>query len=570
MFDEESRRRQVLRWAALSAGVGLAGCSNDGSTTDGGEEDEETDTATPTATATATEAGKDDTPTATEQSTMAAPQVQFEFTFESGALTIAHGGGDTVQADRLRITSSDGNSVFWSEVGSSDVAAGSQLVIDGSTPGWNSPVASGETVTVEYVVDGQARATLGSTTVTTPTETEPQVASEITLWAYDDYAQAINEFTDRYSDRRDATVTIDSKTAISIENRMSSALESGSDAPACSIMDEEHAPLWIETGGLRDISNRLASFNLRDQFAGGTWPALSDGDATYGLPWTIEPMGFYFNREIIEELGIGFTSVETWDDMLFRLRDLPSDKYLFSVPAENPSLLWRRMVRQQGGNPVTEDGDINLNSPESRQTLETLQTLYTRGHIEFIEWYSADWYNSFRDERHVGTFGGPRLMQRLSSNLSLSAGDWRILQPPSFGDGGSRATAWKATSLVIPSQVSDGEAERAWDYMRYTLANRARQGQMYEDYNLFPAFEDAYDSDAMEVRRDFLGGQSPGDGFYNTLAQNISGYRFTTDNEAIETAIDDNVEGAIEGASVNQALSDASQQAASETGRDIR
>jgi len=128
MFDDESRRRQFLRWTAVAGGVGLAGCNGGGSGDDEEDEaEEEAEDGETDADSTDTEAEADggtktDTETESEMGTetegepgTSMPQVQFGFEYEGGAVTITHEGGDTVQAGNLEVSSGD-ETALWSNL----------------------------------------------------------------------------------------------------------------------------------------------------------------------------------------------------------------------------------------------------------------------------------------------------------------------------------------------------------------------------------------------------------------------------------------------------------------------
>jgi ABC-type glycerol-3-phosphate transport system substrate-binding protein len=591
MFDDESRRRQFLRWTAIAGGVGLAGCGGNGSGSgtdeDDDEDDEETETETDTETAIETESA-----TATEEPEMSVPQVQFEFEYEAsggagnGAVTVTHGGGDSVPAGNLRIASGGGEDARWSDLSGTsatdEVTAGDSVTVSGENSAWPSDVAYGESLTVAFVADGEAMATLGEFSA----PDGPSIASEIEVDVWGDFAEALDLVKGEYESDTNSTITVNRRSETALRGTTGSDLRSGSGAPPLTMMTESDSGSWIETDGLRDLSGRIEQAGIREQFVDGAWEAYEQGDGTFAVPWTVEPAGFYYRNDLLDEMGYDLDGVRTWDDVFFQLQDAGADAeeagivdsaedlYLFGIPENQPDVLWRLLTRQQGGDSINDDGQITLTSGESVQAVETMQQLYQDGLAETIDLFSDSHFEKLGDRgpsQHLLSFGGPSFEHRLATQLDATAGEWRIWAPPAFGDEGSRATSMGGTALIIPSQASEAAASRAWNFINWAIPDSGRAAQMFRQHGVFTAYEDAYISSAFGANNgsSFLGGQSPGN-FFSNLAPNISGYSYTADEPVISEAINDNILDAVtEGGSPDEVLLNAADEVATQTGRDI-
>ncbi|MBX0325366.1 type IV pilin N-terminal domain-containing protein [Halomicroarcula sp. F13] len=76
-------------------------------------------------------------------STSATPQASFTFDYDSGNVTIAHDGGDTLSKANLKITDSNSDDLSISGAAPSEISAGDELVSSGTYD-------SGETIKVVY------------------------------------------------------------------------------------------------------------------------------------------------------------------------------------------------------------------------------------------------------------------------------------------------------------------------------------------------------------------------------------------------------------------------------------
>jgi len=600
MFDDESRRRQFLRWTAVAGGVGLAGCNGGGSGDDEEDEaEEEAEDGETDADSTDTEAEADggtktDTETEGEMGTetegepgMSMPQVQFGFEYEGGAVTITHEGGDTVQAGNLEVSSGD-ETALWSNLAgisaSTEVAVGESVTLSESTDVWGSDLGNSVDVTIAFVSDGETMGELAAYT----TPDGPSIASEIEVEAWAEFAQAFNLVVGDYEDTEDATISVSQRSRGGLESGVESSLESGSGAAPLTMMAEETSGTVIDTGGLRDLSDRIEEAGWRDDFVAGAWDAYDQDDGTYAVPWSISPVGFYYRVDLLDDMGYDVDAIRNWDDVFFQMMSLgedaveenivddPDNVYLFGIPENDPAYLWRIFTRQLGGDAVNEDGEIAVGTSESTQAVETLQQLYQDGLVELVDFHSRNHFEKLNrgtsDSRHLMTFAGPGFQSELASQIGRTQSDWRIWQPPAFGDSGNRATATgNGGALIIPRQVSESAANRAWDFLDWAIPNRERSARMFREHGVFPAYEEAYDSSAFSTSNSeqFLGGQSPG-AFFSSVAPDIEGYRYTADEPAISETINDNIFDAItEGGSPQEVMLEAADAAAAETGRDI-
>jgi|GEM_PF-2309863 len=160
MADEQFDRRRFLQLGTTGAVVGFGGCQALGFGPGGGS---------------------------------SIPSASFTFEYDrdggrqGGSLRVTHDGGDGIRAGRLSFRSSTGHEALWSELGSTDVAAGATVTagdaarLDATVVNWPADVGFDERVKVVYVHEATT-STLdefvpGATPTPTPTASPTPSAS---------------------------------------------------------------------------------------------------------------------------------------------------------------------------------------------------------------------------------------------------------------------------------------------------------------------------------------------------------------------------------------------------------
>jgi multiple sugar transport system substrate-binding protein/lactose/L-arabinose transport system substrate-binding protein len=402
------------------------------------------------------------------------------------------------------------------------------------------------------------------------TQTGSGMADTVKAWSWDVAAESLDETDDPYEEGKDGVdVVVEQFGRSDMKDKYKSRLVSGSGAPAVATMESVDAAAWVDTGGLRDIGAWIEDSGEKDNFASGKWGPLEKDGGTYALPWDIGPVGLFYRQDVWDEHGLSPDNIETYDDFIAEGDKLPDDVALANLPPNDYDGVWRMLFRMQGGVPFTSDGKVAINSEESLIVARTMKQLADSGVAASVTSWSSDWFNRFGNGTISSLLGGAWMEGTLKAELGDTAGNWRVLQPPALESGGNRATNWGGSNLVIADQVSDPKAQRAWDYMKFTLATVDMQVKMYQSYGIFPAYKPAYQSDAFDEGSDFLGGQAAGRLFAD-MVPDIPDYVYTTDTPAVTEAINATFGEMINGnLTPQEAVDQAAQQVADQTDREV-
>lgn len=398
---------------------------------------------------------------------------------------------------------------------------------------------------------------------------ESEMANEIQGWGWDVAARSMELTAEEYNGEHDAAVEIEEFGQDAMKEDLQTRLTSGSGAPELSMLEMIDGPSYIDTGAILEITDRIEEADVYDDFVSGVWEALSDGDDIYALPWDIGPTAVFYRRDVYEEHGLDPDAIETWGDFIEQGQQLPDDTYMLNIPENDLDGFWRFQLRQLEGEPFTEDGAVNIHSETSLQVAQNIKNLYDAGIASMLEEWSSAWFGAYGGGDIASLASAAWMEGTLRDELPETEGDWGVYKVPAHEEGGSRASNWGGSSLMIPDQHDEAETNRAWDYIRWTAATEDMQLLMYDEYGLFPALETTYDADIFEAELDFFDGQ-PAREIFAEVAEEIPSYRFTEDTPQVSQAINDEFQRMLrDDQTPEEAVQAAAETVADNTGRDI-
>jgi ABC-type glycerol-3-phosphate transport system substrate-binding protein len=388
----------------------------------------------------------------------------------------------------------------------------------------------------------------------------------VTGWAWGEAREALDLTVGPYAEQADGAVRIENVDHESFADRFESALTSGADGPDFAMLESVAAPSFVETGGLEDLSERISS-SVRDEFVGGTWDAISDGDAVYALPWDVGPVGMFYRRDVYRQHGIDPTTIETWDQFVEEGEKLPEDVHMMNLPPNDYDGVWRMQFRQLGGQPFTEDGKVNVHSDTSLRVARNIQAMVDAGVVDDVESWTPDWFELLGNGDVASLQAGAWMEATLRDSLPDTEGDWGVYELPAHEPGGNHATNWGGSNLCLPSQTD--AVDRAWDYVEWAMTSAEMHNEMFSEFGIFPAYEPAYEADVYDEELEFFGGQRARQVFVD-LAPDIPGYRYTVDTDVVSDAMNTYIARMVQGElSPAAAVQQAAEQVAEETDREL-
>ncbi len=397
-----------------------------------------------------------------------------------------------------------------------------------------------------------------------------EMADQIDVWGWDVAARSLELTADAYMEEYDATVDVEEFGQDAMKEDLRSRLTAGSGAPDVAMLEMIDGPAEIDTGAVADLTDRIDDAGIEDDFVSGAWASLQEDGATYAIPWDIGPTAVYYRRDIYEDHGLDADAIETWDDFQEEGEKLPDDIAMFNIPVNDLDGVWRFQFRQLGNRPFTEDGEVNIHNDDSVMIAETIKQLYDSGIASDYDGWSTEWFNGYGEGEIASLPSAAWMEGTLRAELPDTAGNWGVYRIPAHEAGGPRASNWGGSSLMIPEQIEDGERERAWDYLTWSLATEEMQLLMYDEYGLFPALETTYDNDEVfDEELDFYDGQ-PARRLFADVAEEMPEYQFSIDTPYVSDAINNHLFRMLrDDEDPEEMVMEAAEEVAERTGRDL-
>ncbi|TSB45105.1 ABC transporter substrate-binding protein [Alkalicoccobacillus porphyridii] len=157
----------------------------------------------------------------------------------------------------------------------------------------------------------------------------------------------------------------------------------GNNAPDIFYLSQEWISTYAESEVLVDLTEYVEAdekINLDTYYEDTLTPSTYEG-SLYGLPWISNPVILYYNTDIFDEAGMDYPD-ESWDLDTFRqaaielTQDINGDGRLdqwgFTTHGWPPTHQW---IWAMGGDVITEDGEVVIDSPESIAGIEVLHSI---------------------------------------------------------------------------------------------------------------------------------------------------------------------------------------------------
>jgi multiple sugar transport system substrate-binding protein len=243
-------------------------------------------------------------------------------------------------------------------------------------------------------------------------------------------------------------------------------------------------PALREIGGLEP---------LNDYFSDAEWAAISktslesvtfDGEIM-AMPWVPAPILMFYNRNLMEEAGLDPDQPpQTWPELMEQAQAICALPDKDGAPVYGIALRTQRssnsahwtlpVIYGHGGDLVSADGEVSINTPAAREAFAWLQEMVTSG-CSPAGFSIDETRNTMAAGRAGFIFEGPwgrGLFDNLSGGEMTTAPDgdvWVALMPKA--PDGSRRTIGNTHQIAI-SKGSDNK-ELAAEFIRYVIFDPA-------------------------------------------------------------------------------------------------
>lgn len=208
--------------------------------------------------------------------------------------------------------------------------------------------------------------------------------TDLTVWTFIElhqefYIDMAEKWNEENPDRQ-VRLTLMNMDYDNMHNKLSIALESGTGAPDVVDIEIGKFPSFINGAeiGLYDLSSAIESY--KDDVVQARLDIYSKDGAVYGFPTHVGTTVAFYNTELLDEAGIDYTAIQTWDDWKEAgVKYYEATGKQFSDIETTAQWVVNLMLVQKGGSYMGEDGMPNLTSDELTEVLTFLKECQDTG-----------------------------------------------------------------------------------------------------------------------------------------------------------------------------------------------
>ncbi|MCD7820615.1 MAG: extracellular solute-binding protein [Clostridiales bacterium] len=201
--------------------------------------------------------------------------------------------------------------------------------------------------------------------------------TDLTVWTFIElhqefYIDMAEKWNEENPDKQ-VRLTLMNMDYDAMHNKLSIALESGTGAPDVVDIEIGKFPSFINGASidLYDLSDAIEPY--LDEIVETRLDIYSKDGSVYGYPTHVGTTVAFYNVELLEEAGIDYESIETWDDWKEAgVAYYEATGKQFSNLETTAQWVVNLMLVQKGGSYLDEDGNPNLTSDELTEVLNFL------------------------------------------------------------------------------------------------------------------------------------------------------------------------------------------------------
>jgi multiple sugar transport system substrate-binding protein len=259
----------------------------------------------------------------------------------------------------------------------------------------------------------------------------------------------------------------------------------GNKTPDVSQMGTTWMGEFAKTGALEEVPG---SIDTGAFFESAKETGVVDG-STFGVPWYVETRVLYYRTDIAKKAGIT-KPPETWDElkeMARAMKEKGGARYGIALSPNN----WQELmpfVWQNGAEVISEDGEVNFDSPEVIEALEYYQSFFKEGLTAESVPEGFDVTQGFVAGTHPMFFSGPWHMSLIDEQGGAELkGKWDVAMMP---EKESRTSFVGGSDLVVFKGSDNKDA--AWQFVEYLLDPKVQQ-KWYSTVSALPSVESAWE-----------------------------------------------------------------------------
>ncbi|WP_127594736.1 ABC transporter substrate-binding protein [Paenibacillus lautus] len=279
-----------------------------------------------------------------------------------------------------------------------------------------------------------------------------------------------------------------------MHNKLSIAVQSGTGAPDIADIELGKFPDFLSgTPQLEPLNDVIDPF--RDTIVKSRIDLYSKEDVNYGIPTHVGASVAFYNTEILEEAGINYQDIVTWED--FKQAGIQvyekTGKYMGTA---DTSAAWQAsmLLAQQGADLTDDSGNPIVNSEEMVKAMTLLKDLHDNNVISTIAGGQPDTeeaYGEFNAGNYATAFMPLWQMSRYTNYMSDLSGKIAIAPIPVIEEGMPRSVGGGGTGTVVTKTAKD--VQLAKDFLAFAKLSLDANKEIWNTLGFDPVNMDVWD-----------------------------------------------------------------------------
>lgn len=327
------------------------------------------------------------------------------------------------------------------------------------------------------------------------------------LWTFQEvhrtfYEDMANRWNEANADKQVA-LTVSVQPFEDMHNKLTIALQSGEGAPDICDVEVNKFPTYLQ-GEVQFLDLTSYVDPYREDIVPARLEIYSKDGKNYGAPFHVGAMVAYYDTKILNEAGVDYTTIKTWDDYKEAGEKVKAAGYAMGAAETGDIFIYEAMLAALDSDMTDDDGNPTLNTPESIQALTTIQEL-AQTVDETIPGGSVDaeeGYGAINAGHYAAIMRPIWYMSRYPSYMENFVADQIAIAPmpvfdeadygKSFGGGG--------TGTVVTLQSENQELAAEW--LCYAKLSEEGCNQIWEQLGFDPCNMALWDDEAVTQNED--------------------------------------------------------------------
>ncbi|MCU9615122.1 extracellular solute-binding protein [Caldibacillus lycopersici] len=323
----------------------------------------------------------------------------------------------------------------------------------------------------------------------------PEDGAKLEMWLFVDlhqqfYTEMLNKWNEEHPDKQ-IQINFTVYPYADMHTKLTLAIQSGEGIPDMSDIEIGQFPNFLD-GEVPWLPVNSYVEPYKADLVSSRLDAYAKDGNYYGVPTHVGAMVMYYNKEILEQYGIDYTQIKTWDDFTAAGEKLKeaSNGEVFMTSVDTGGADWLTLAMSQYGESWVEDpenANVQLKSIENMLTMQ--QGWLESGIAEVTPGGQIDTEEGYATVANGEVAAFPKAswyMSRFTDYMPEMSGKIALAPIPVFEEGQARSNGVGGTGTVIYKESENAElaaefmawaklseegGEKIWDILGFDPVN---------------------------------------------------------------------------------------------------